>query len=106
MTSEPQADVRPPAQFLIQVSNFTLRACLPLYWHDRWIPFPKDMRGGSCFILRFGERLVGITAAHVLQAYRARWPFKTSRPAVVTPPYSPSCNIKVVPRRISKGYQG
>lgn len=70
MTSESEADARPSAEFLNEVSKFTLRACMPLYWHDRRVPFPKDMRGGSCFILRFGARLVGITAAHVLQAYR------------------------------------
>jgi hypothetical protein len=59
-----------PSDFLTEVSNFTLRVCTPIYWHDRRLPFPKEMRGGSCFTLRFGERLFGVTAAHVLQAYR------------------------------------
>jgi hypothetical protein len=56
--------------FKQQVSKFTLRVRTPLYWHDRHARFPKELRGGSCFILRFGERLIGVTAAHVLQAYR------------------------------------
>ena len=59
-----------PADFLNEVSNFTLRVCTPIYWHDRRLPFPKEVQGASCFILRFGERLFGVTAAHVLQTYR------------------------------------
>jgi hypothetical protein len=61
---------KPDPEFTQEVSNFTLRVCTPIFWHDRRVPFPKDMRGGSCFILRFGERLIGVTAAHVLQTYR------------------------------------
>jgi hypothetical protein len=60
----------PSPDFIKEVSEFTLNICTPLYWHDRTVPFPKELRGGSCFILRFGERLVGVTADHVLQAYR------------------------------------
>lgn len=70
-----------------EVSNFTLRTCTPLYWHDRHVPFPKDMRGGSCFILRFGDRLIGITAAHVLQAYRDD---REKNPGLV-------CQLRVMP---------
>jgi hypothetical protein len=69
VTNESGTHAPLPAEFLNEVSNFTLRTCRPLYWHDRRVPFPKEMRGGSCFILRFGQRLVGITAAHVLAAY-------------------------------------
>ena len=68
MGNAPQASM--PPDFLNEVSKFTLQVCTPLHWHDRRVPFPKDMRGGSCFILRFGERLVGVTAAHVIDIYR------------------------------------
>jgi hypothetical protein len=59
-----------PADFFTEVGNFTLQICTPIYWHDRRLTFPKEMRGGSCFILRFGKHLFGVTAAHALQAYR------------------------------------
>jgi hypothetical protein len=69
VASENRLQASPPPEALNEISNFTLKVCTPLYWHDRRTPFPKEMRGGSCFILRFGERLVGVTAAHVLQIY-------------------------------------
>ncbi len=53
-----------------QVADFTLKVCTPLYWHDRRVPFPKKVEGASCFILRFPDRLVGVTAAHVVDAYQ------------------------------------
>jgi hypothetical protein len=64
------SDAALPAEFLEQISDFTLKVCRPLYWHDRRVPFPKEMRGGSCFVLRFADRLVGVTAAHVIDIYR------------------------------------
>jgi hypothetical protein len=60
-----------PLEALKEIADFTLRICTPLYWHDRRTLFPKEVEGGSCFILRFSDRLVGVTAAHVLQAYHA-----------------------------------
>lgn len=45
MASESEADARPPGEFLNEVSNFTLRACMPFYWHDRRVPSPKDNSG-------------------------------------------------------------
>jgi hypothetical protein len=57
-------------QFQQAVADFTLQVCIPLYWHDRQIPPPKELQGGSCFILKFKGKLVGITAAHVVQAYK------------------------------------
>jgi hypothetical protein len=59
-----------PPEVLKEVAAFTLKVCTPLYWHDRRVPFPKKVEGASCFILRFSDRLVGVTAAHVLQAYQ------------------------------------
>ena len=58
-----------PPEFFDWISNFTLRVCTPIYWHDRRRPFPKDVQGASCFFLRFDERTVGITADHVVDAY-------------------------------------
>lgn len=52
------------------VSAFTLQVCTPLVWHDKQRSFPKEVEGASCFILRFSDRLVGVTAAHVLEAYK------------------------------------
>jgi hypothetical protein len=49
-----------PPEFLEEISTFTLRVCTPIYGHDRRQPFPKDE-----------ERVVGITADHVLDAYYA-----------------------------------
>jgi hypothetical protein len=60
-----------PPEFFGWISNFTLRVCTPIYWHDRRRPFPKDVQGASCFFLRFDERTVGITADHVVDAYHA-----------------------------------
>ena len=82
MTSGPVAP-----EFAIEASNFTLRVCTPLYWHDRRVPFPKDMRGGSSFIVRFGDRLIGITAAHVVQVYRND---REQNPALV-------CQLRLMP---------
>jgi hypothetical protein len=60
------------ADFRKEIADFTLRICTPIYWHDRTLPFPKELRGGSCFFLRFGAGLVGVTANHVLEIYRAK----------------------------------
>lgn len=56
-------------EFFDEISQFTLKVCTPLCWHDRKALFPKPVDGASCFILRFPTRLVGITAAHVVAAY-------------------------------------
>jgi len=52
-----------------EIADFTLAVCTPVYWHDRKVPFPKEVERGSCFVLRFDNGLVGVTAAHVFQAY-------------------------------------
>lgn len=80
MATESGLQDSPSPDVLNEVSKFTLRVCTPLYWHDRRVPFPKDMRGGSCFILRFGERLIGVTADHVLQIYQSD---RAKNPAIV-----------------------
>jgi len=57
-------------RFHEEVSAFTLKICTPIYWHDRDMPFPKEVRGASCFMLRFGEQIVGVTANHVIEEYK------------------------------------
>ncbi len=42
---------------------------IPICWHDPRIPPPKFRKAASCFVLKFSERLIGVTAAHVVEAY-------------------------------------
>ena len=76
-----------PPEFAREISTFTLRVCTPIYWHDRRQPFPKDVQGASCFFLRFEERVVGITADHVVDAYYAA---RAQTPALV-------CQVRLAP---------
>ncbi len=76
-----------PPEFAREISAFTLRVCTPIYWHDRRQPFPKDVQGASCFFLRFEERVVGITADHVVDAYYAA---RAQTPALV-------CQVRLAP---------
>jgi hypothetical protein len=59
---------------LLAIQDFLIKSCKVIYWHDRNWPPPKPLRGGSCFVLRFPHRLVGVTARHVVQAYREAKP--------------------------------
>jgi hypothetical protein len=54
---------------LNRVSDFTLKCCIPLYWHDRLLPWPKTVKGASCFVLKSVQQLVVVTAAHVFRIY-------------------------------------
>jgi hypothetical protein len=65
MMAEDQLD----KETMEQLAAFSLRVCAPLYWHDMAVRWPKVLSGGSCFVLRFGDRLVGVTACHVLDAF-------------------------------------
>lgn len=58
-----------PPELPVIAALATQRCCMPLYWHDRTLPWPKKVTGGSCFVLKFPERLVLVTAAHVFRAY-------------------------------------
>ena len=53
-----------------EIFAFTLKICKPLYWHDRNLSWPKKVRGASCFVVRFAERLIMITADHVYREYQ------------------------------------
>jgi hypothetical protein len=57
-------------ELLKEIQNLVVKSCKVIYWHDGNSPPPKPLRGGSCFVLRFPHRLVGVTARHVVQAYR------------------------------------
>jgi hypothetical protein len=52
-----------------KVSAFTMKVARPLIWHDVRESWPKRLSGGTCFILRFGARLVGVTAEHVIKEF-------------------------------------
>ena len=52
--------------YLAQCAN---QMVFPICWHDPTIPPPKYVKAASCFALKFRERLVGVTAAHVVEAY-------------------------------------
>jgi hypothetical protein len=56
----------PIVAYLAQCAN---QMVFPICWHDPTIPSPKYVKAASCFALKFRERLVGVTAAHVVQAY-------------------------------------
>lgn len=45
--------------FMDEVATLTRRVARPLIWHDLKEPWPKALRGGTCFILRFDSGLVG-----------------------------------------------
>jgi hypothetical protein len=51
------------------VGRLTMQVARPLLWHDLKEPWPKRLRGGSCFALRFDTGIIGITADHVIKAY-------------------------------------
>jgi hypothetical protein len=57
--------------FSKEIADFGLRMCRPLFWHDAASRWPKDVRGASCFVMRFPSRLVGVTAAHVVKQFGA-----------------------------------
>lgn len=54
---------------LDEVAGLTVKAARPLIWHDASLPWPKRLSGGTCFILRFDNGLIGVTAEHVVQAF-------------------------------------
>jgi hypothetical protein len=57
--------------FAAEISGFMAAACKALYWHEGVKTWPqKSLQGGSCFVLRLPGGLVGVTAAHVVAAYR------------------------------------
>jgi hypothetical protein len=52
-------------------ADLALQVARPLLWHAVREPWPKQLAGGSCFVLRFKDRLVGVTANHVVVAQEA-----------------------------------
>src|SRR5215510_13574216 len=54
------------------VFELMLRLCKPLYCHEHNAPWPRPITGGTCFFLRFGDALFGVTAGHVLDTLLRR----------------------------------
>jgi hypothetical protein len=52
------------------VALLNLQMGKPLFWHDGNEPWPRHVRGATCFVIRFPGQLVGVTAAHVIREYR------------------------------------
>lgn len=74
-------DTRPTdLNFFREIADFGLRVCRPLYWHDGAEGWPRTLRGASCFAMRFPDRVVGVTAAHVLDEYIAT---RTEKPSLI-----------------------
>ncbi len=52
--------------------NLMLKFCKPLYCHEVDAPWPRPVKGGTCFFLRFGDVTFGVTAAHVIEVLLGR----------------------------------
>lgn len=53
-----------------KVTDITLKIARPLVRYNERKPWPKSLSGGSCFILRFDDRLIGVTANHVIDVFQ------------------------------------
>ncbi|HEV2651684.1 MAG TPA: hypothetical protein VGU69_10530 [Rhizomicrobium sp.] len=53
------------------MADFTLKVATPVVWHDRKQGWPKPIKGGTCFFLRFEDGVIGVTANHVVEALEA-----------------------------------
>jgi hypothetical protein len=62
-------DFKPDRTMFEEVAALTLRVARPLIWHDKTEGWPKVLDGGTCFLLRFDEGIVGVTANHVVAAF-------------------------------------
>lgn len=56
---------------MMRVRSHLINRALALYWHLRDAPWPRKLRGGSCFAIRTSDRLFAVTAAHVIREYQA-----------------------------------
>jgi hypothetical protein len=56
-------------EFQKQIAQTALRWGRPIWWYDWQRPFEElNITGASCFVLKFKDRYVGVTAAHVVRA--------------------------------------
>jgi hypothetical protein len=54
-------------EFQKQITQAALRWGRPIWWCDWQRPFAElNIKGASCFVLKFTDRCVGVTAAHVI----------------------------------------
>jgi hypothetical protein len=51
------------------VCDLALAYCAPIYWHDITASWPRVVRGGTCFFLKFEKGVIGVTANHVLTEF-------------------------------------
>jgi hypothetical protein len=56
---------------MARVRAHLLNRAMALYWHLLNAPWPRRLRGGTCFAVRTSQRLFGVTAAHVIRDYEA-----------------------------------
>jgi hypothetical protein len=73
--------------FRQEIAAAGLRYARPVCWHDNNQTFPKEIVGASCFVLRFADRLVGVTAAHVVREFQKA---KATTPSIV-------CQLHLMP---------
>jgi hypothetical protein len=55
-----------------QVADLTMAVARPLICFNTREEWPKRLYGGTCFILRFDAGLIGVTANHVIEAFRRK----------------------------------
>lgn len=53
------------------LAEFTHSTAAPIIWHDRTKKSPKRIYGATCFFLRFPDKIIGVTADHVVEAFNA-----------------------------------
>lgn len=73
--------------FRQEIAAAGLRYARPICWHDNNRTFPKEIVGASCFVLRFADRLVGITVARVVREFQKA---KAATPSLV-------CQLHLMP---------
>lgn len=52
---------------MTRIRAHLLNCAMALYWHTQDAPWPRHLRGGTCFAVRTSKRLFGVTTAHVIR---------------------------------------
>jgi hypothetical protein len=66
---QPQISEYDELRIRAELAAITRRIACPLIWHDRTESWPKKLYGATCFFLQFEERVIGVTANHVICAF-------------------------------------
>lgn len=53
----------------LEACQLAMSVARPLFWTDLHVPWPKVLCGATCFVLRFRDGLIGVTADHVIRAF-------------------------------------